>query len=85
MHYEPSWGFGHGVAERLDYEDCYRFIALLLALTIPPVHAAFLVLPNGFANTVANDSSGNIGISFPSGDFQEHLGTSQFASLGGPC
>jgi hypothetical protein len=56
--------------------------ALLLALAIPPVHAGIVVLPSGLANTVANDSSGNIGDSF-GGDVQDIWDKSRFSSPGG--
>ena len=61
-----------------------RSIALLVAFAIAPVHAGIIVLPNSAANSVANDDSGDIGISFASGLAQDIWDRGQFASLGGP-
>ena len=60
----------------------FSLAAVLLALTVSPIHAGIVDLPNADAGTVGNDSSGSLALSFPSLDVQDIWDKSQFASFG---
>jgi hypothetical protein len=51
-----------------------------LALTVSPIHASFLVLPNAQTSTVANDSSGSLAGPLASIEAQDIWDKSQFPS-----